>query len=116
MSKIKVAMAWFFTWLFTRINYKFQVKDNYVYVLTKVFLDTGADIVLASKSFSRCLNMTKQSNIHISGILDETRIMQNTKMCKANIPYKGIKNIYSMDNDIKKVSQHFSQGIFSANT
>ena len=73
--------------LLTCNNYKFEVKDNYVYVLTKVFLDTGADIILASKSFSRCLNMTKQSNIQISGVLDETRAMQNIKMCKANIPY-----------------------------
>ena len=93
-------------------GYKFELKGEHVYVLVKVFLDTGADILLASQMFSKCLFMQSQPNISISGVLDEGNEIENIRSCKVVIPYKGERNIFSMNNRISKnVPTYFTRNL-----
>ena len=82
--------------------------------MVKVFLDSGADILLASQMFSKCLIMQSQPNISISGVLDEGREIQNIRSCKVVIPFKGERNMFSMNNQISKsVPTYFTRKLLS---
>ena len=88
------------------------MKGEHVYVLVKIFLDTGADILLASQMFSKCLFMQSQPNISISGVLDKSNEIENIRSCKVVIPYKGERNIFSMNNRISKnVPTYFTRNL-----
>ena len=67
--------------MFKLQGYKFELKGEHVYVLVKVFLDTGADILLSSQMFSKCLFMQSQPNISVSG-----NEIEHIRSCKVVIP------------------------------